>query len=195
MERHCADWESSPWPGMCEKSLPRGGSGNQRTIGPWRLMPLSGWRSISIHTLDVQLNFWLLLQPLTDGGEESSWHLACRLLSVWHWASALDLPTCPPAPSSLNIGHWLQEDCEVDERQIVDRGICMHSSAHSWGFSGLVLDCRRWKNDSGGQQPGGDIHGCNQHACISPCIVRECWPSPQEDTPAAGPVRGVRNYS
>ena len=33
---------------------------------------------------DVQLDIWLLLRPLTDGGEELSLHLTCRLLSVWH---------------------------------------------------------------------------------------------------------------
>ena len=36
---------------------------------------------------------------------------------MWHWASALDPPICPPAPSSLNIGYWLLEDPEVDMRQ------------------------------------------------------------------------------
>ena len=34
--------------------------------------------------MDKQLDFWLLLRPLTDGGEESSQHLAHRLLSVWY---------------------------------------------------------------------------------------------------------------
>ena len=46
---------------------------------------------------DEQLSFWLLLWPLTDGGKVSSQHLACRLLSVWHWASALDLLTYLPS--------------------------------------------------------------------------------------------------
>ena len=36
---------------------------------------------------------------------------------MWHWALALDPPICPPAPSLLNIGHWLQEDCKEDDRQ------------------------------------------------------------------------------
>ena len=45
---------------------------------------------------DVQLDFWLLLRPLTDRGEESTHHLARRLLSVWHWSSAVDPPTYPP---------------------------------------------------------------------------------------------------
>ena len=48
---------------------------------------------------DVQLDFWLLLRPLTDGGEESSHQLAHRLLSVWHWSSALSSPPhIPPHP-------------------------------------------------------------------------------------------------
>ena len=44
----------------------------------------------------MQLDFWLLLRPLTDGSEESSRQLACRLLSVWHWSSAVESPTYPP---------------------------------------------------------------------------------------------------
>ena len=67
--------------------------------------------------MDAQLDFWLLLRPLTDGGEESSRDLACRLLSVWHWASALDPPVCPPVPSSMNIGHWLCDEHAEDKRQ------------------------------------------------------------------------------
>ena len=56
---------------------------------------------------DMQLDFWLLLRPLTDGGEESTRQLAHRLLSVWHWSSAVDPPTYPPTPTSMNIGYWL----------------------------------------------------------------------------------------
>ena len=53
---------------------------------------------------DVQLDFWLLLRPLTDGSEESSHQLACRLLSVWHWSSAVEPPTYPH--THINE-HWL----------------------------------------------------------------------------------------
>ena len=66
---------------------------------------------------DEQLDFWLLLRPLTDGGEESSRHLTRRLLSIWHWASALDPPICPPASTALDIGNWLQEDHDIDDMQ------------------------------------------------------------------------------
>ena len=44
---------------------------------------------------DIQLEFWLLLRPLTDGSEERTHQLAHRLLSVWHWSSAVDPPTYP----------------------------------------------------------------------------------------------------
>ena len=44
---------------------------------------------------DVQLEFWLLLRPLMDGGEEHTCWLAHRLLSVWHWSLAVNPPTHP----------------------------------------------------------------------------------------------------
>ena len=64
---------------------------------------------------NTQLDFWLLLRPLTDGSEESTHHLARRLLSVWHWSSAIDPPTYPPMPTSMNIRYWLSESDEEDE--------------------------------------------------------------------------------
>ena len=64
---------------------------------------------------DAQIDFWLLLRPLTDGSEESTRHLAHRLLSVWHWSPAIDPPTYPPVPTSMNIGYWLSESEEEDE--------------------------------------------------------------------------------
>ena len=84
-----------------------------------RSMPLSGWRSRQCSYTDEQLNFWLLLWPLTDSSRGVQ-PAPCMqwLLSVWHWVSALDPPTYPPSmPSSLNIGHWLCKDCKVSETQ------------------------------------------------------------------------------
>ena len=66
---------------------------------------------------NAQLNFWLLLRPLTDGGKESTRHLTRRLLSIWHWVSVLGPPICSPAPFMLDIGHWLSEDRDVDNTQ------------------------------------------------------------------------------
>ena len=65
---------------------------------------------------DVQLEFWLLLRPLMNGDEEPTCQLARRLLSVWHWSSAVDPPMYPPAPTSMNIGYWLCESNDEDEQ-------------------------------------------------------------------------------
>ena len=66
---------------------------------------------------DFQLEFWLLLRPLTDGSEERTRQLAHRLLSVWHWSSAVEPPTYPPAPTSLDIGYWLRRTRKNNNRQ------------------------------------------------------------------------------
>ena len=90
---------------------------------------------------DAQLDFWLLLRPLTDGGKESSRHLTRRLLSVWHWASALDPPVCLPAPSVLDIGHWLWEDHDVDDRQWWIKAYAYSLQCMAEASVGLILDC------------------------------------------------------
>ena len=63
---------------------------------------------------DVELEFWLLLRPLMNGDEEPTCQLAHRLLSVWHWSSAVNPPTYPPMPTSMNIGYWLHESNSED---------------------------------------------------------------------------------
>ena len=74
------------------------------------------WMKLRQHSYrDVQLEFWLLLRPLTDGGEEHTHQLVHRLLSVWHWSSAVNPYTYPPAPTSLDIGYWLCESNNEDE--------------------------------------------------------------------------------
>ena len=49
---------------------------------------------------DIQLEFWLSLRPLTDRSMERTRQLARRLLSVWHWSSAVEPPT-------YISGHWI----------------------------------------------------------------------------------------
>ena len=88
---------------------------------------------------DIQLEFWLLLRPLTDGSEECTHQLAHRLLSVWHWSLAVDPPTYPPAPTSMNIGYWLRQTKKKDIRQFwIEAYVCalQHMAEASIG--------RRW---------------------------------------------------
>ena len=86
---YSAPWEEQDIVGGYESSAPI------PTINPnTQGMKWMKERQCSYH--DAQLDFWLLLRPLTDGSEESTCHLAHRLLSVWHWSSAVDPPTYPP---------------------------------------------------------------------------------------------------
>ena len=101
----------------------------------------------------------------------------------------LDLPTCPPAPSSLNIGHWLQEDHEVNESQKwIEAYACtlQHIAEASVG--------RYWTTEDGTMTLEVSnlvkMFMAMTGTCVSLHIVRECWPSPQEDTPQQD-LRGV----
>ena len=92
---------------------------------------------------EEQMSFWTLLCPLMDGNETSSQHLLHQLLSVWHWASVLNLPACPPVPSQLNIGCWIREDCNVSEHQkwikayaCALQHLAEASVGHSWTMEG-----------------------------------------------------------
>ena len=62
---------------------------------------------------DIQLELWLLLRPLTDGSEERTRQLACRLLSVWHWSSAVEPPTYPS--HTYIYGHWILATSNKEE--------------------------------------------------------------------------------
>ena len=83
---------------------------------------------------DAQLEFWLLLRPLTDGREEHTRQLARRLLSVWHWSSAVDPPMYPPTPTSMNIGYWLRETRKKDNQTAMDRGLRVCPAARGQGL-------------------------------------------------------------
>ena len=118
---------------------------------------------------DAQLDFWLLLRPLTDSSKELSRHFVRGLLSVWHWASALDPPVCPPAPSIAWHRPLAVGGSQCRWYAIVDRGIHMHSSMHGQGLCGLILDCGWQNHGPGSKQFGQDLHDCNQHADSPAC--------------------------
>ena len=139
---------------------------------------------------DVQLDFWLLLRPLMDGGEESTCQLACRLLSMWHWSSAVDPPTYPPVPTSMNIRYWLWESDEEDEWQLwIEAYTC-------------ALQCmaeasvgRRWVTERGIRVPKitrvVEIFLNATGTRVSPNIIWQCWPAWREDMPVQN-LEGMR---
>ena len=125
---------------------------------------------------DIQLEFWLLLRPLTDGSEECTRQLARRLLSVWHWSSAVDPPTYPPMPTSMNIGYWLRQTKKKDIRQFwIEAYVCalQHVAEASVG--------RRWIAHKGIRVPKISkvvevfLHATGTRVPLD--IIRQCWPA------------------
>ena len=72
--------------------------------------PMAWMRDRQNSYSDEEIHFWPLLRPLTDGGGTNTRRLAWRLLSTWQWSAAIETAACPPAPSNMEIGHWLPLD-------------------------------------------------------------------------------------
>ena len=125
---------------------------------------------------DIQLEFWLLLRPLTDGSEERTRQLACRLLSVWHWSSAVEPPTYPPAPTSLDIGYWLRRTRKNNNRQFwIEAYACALQRVAEASVG------RRWIAYEGRRVPKIArvvevfLHATGTH--VPPERIRQCWPT------------------
>ena len=87
---------------------------------------------------------------------------------MWHRVSALDLLTCLPAPSSLNIGHWLWEDRKVNERQKwIEAYVCtlQHVAEASVGWYWTMEDGKMTLEVSKLVETFMAVTGM----CISPC--------------------------
>ena len=58
---------------------------------------------------EEDIMWWLLVIPLTDGGTVAAKELAKCLISAWRWmAKVSTMPLCPPSPTMLNIGQFLE---------------------------------------------------------------------------------------
>ena len=131
---------------------------------------------------DVQLEFWLLLRPLMDGGEEHTRQLAHRLLSVWHWSSAVDPPTYPPAPTSMDIGYWLCENNDEDERQLWIEAYACALQCMAKASMG-----RRWIAYKGIRVPEISrlveifLHATGTRVSLD--IIHQWWPAWHDETP------------
>ena len=59
---------------------------------------------------EEDITWWPLLLPLTDGGNTATKELVKCLIVTWRWmAKVSTTPLCPPAPTVLNIGQFLDE--------------------------------------------------------------------------------------
>ena len=74
------------------------------------LWQITMWLEACRDSLGEEDITWLLLvMPLTDGGTAVDKELAKHLISAWRWmAKVSTMPLCPPAPTMLNIGQFLE---------------------------------------------------------------------------------------
>ena len=131
---------------------------------------------------DEEIHFWPLLRPLTDGGGTNTRHLVCHLLSTWQLSATTQTAACPPAPSNMEIRHWLPLDRQGNKEDIWAEAYCSSlqrvveaSVRHSWETEGegmvpkvspLVLAFLTAMGRS-----------------VNPSLVRECWPSKNDIIP------------
>ena len=139
---------------------------------------------------DNQLEFWLLLRPLTDGSEERTRQLAHRLLSVWHWSSAVEPPTYPPAPTSMDIGYWLRRTRKNNNRQFwIEAYACALQRVAEASVG------RRWIAFEGRRVPKiARVVEVFLHATgtrVPPEIIRQCWPARRAEIPMQN-LDGIR---
>ena len=131
---------------------------------------------------DEMIHFWPLLHPLTDGGGTNTRRLAHRLLSTWQWSAATHTASCPPAPSNMEIGHWLPLERQGNKEDIwaeVYCGCLQHVAEASVG--------RSWETEGEGMVPKVSplvlAFLTATGRSVNPSSVRECWPSENDIIP------------
>ena len=82
---------------------------------------------------------WLLIYPLTEGGDVAALALVHQLMATWRWATVVSpSPICPPAPTVMNIGQFLEEDttgCRWSMQQWLEayaHGLSAHQGSCTW---------------------------------------------------------------
>ena len=76
-----------------------------------RLDPLTmTWLEACRDSLEEEdIMWWPLVMPSTDGGTAATKELTKCLISTWRWMAKVSItPLCPPAPTMLNIGQFLE---------------------------------------------------------------------------------------
>ena len=131
---------------------------------------------------DIQLEFWLLLRPLTDGSEECTRQLACRLLSVWLWSLAVEPPMYPPVPTSMDIGYWLRQTRKNNNRQFwIEAYVCalQRVAEASVGRTWIAFKGRRVPKIV--RVVEVFLHATGTH--VPPERIRQCWPTQRTEIP------------
>ena len=77
---------------------------------PNPMWQMTKWLEACVGSLgEEDITWWLLVTPLTDGGPGAAKELAKHFMAVWKWTAMVStMPICPPAPTMLNIGQFLE---------------------------------------------------------------------------------------
>ena len=158
-----------------------GAVGGETDVDP-NTHPMTWMRDRQNSYSDEMISFWPLLRPLTDGGGTATRCLACHLLSTWQWSSATHTASCPPAPSSMEIGRWLPLDKEGKKEDLWMEAYacCLQRMAEASAR-------RSWETEGEGMVP--QVSPLVQAFLtttgrrVSPSSVRECWPSKNDIIP------------
>ena len=113
-----------------------------------------------------------------------------RLLSVWHWSSAVDPPTYPPVPTSMNIGCWLLESNKEDEQQLWIEAYACALQCMAEASVG-----RKWISERGIRVPMitrvVEIFLNATGMWVPPNRICKCWPTWCNNIPVQN-LRGMR---
>ena len=89
---------------------------------------------------EEDITWWLLVMPLTDGGTAAAKELSKCLVSVWRWmAKVSTTPLCPPTPTMLNIGQFLEGHPKEGNHTP-----WLLAYAHALQHAGEVTEWRTW---------------------------------------------------
>ena len=132
--KRCLDpmWQTTKWLQACEESLD-----------------------------EEEISWWPLLLPLADGSDMATRELAKWLLTMWRWVKKVsNTPTCPPAPTVLNTGQFLNEHPKEG-----DHTPWLLAYAHALQHMGEATDRRMW-------QPSG-VHFTLQISLLVDVFIQE----------------------
>ena len=99
----------SPFP---ETSRCRVMRGSPKKVQPDPMWEVTKWLEVCIETLrEEDVPWWLLVALLMDVGTPGTRELAKHFLATWQWTVEVATANfCPPTPTMLNIGQFLDEE-------------------------------------------------------------------------------------
>ena len=115
--------------------------GSPKKAQPDPMWEVIKWLEAHVETLrEEDVPWWPLVVLLTDEGTPSTSELAKCFLAAWQWmAEVAATKFCPPAPTMLNIGQFLDEEPE--------EGDCtpwLLADTHALQHMGEAVERRMW---------------------------------------------------